>query len=131
MTLDDVKSLITELVQETTRLQSVARSATEGLEARTREVRILTQRLEQAQSEALIDALTGLKNRRGFERALGEFGRLGYVPSGAALLLIDVDYFKLINDTHGHLLGDKVLKAIAQTLQSNIKGRDIAARMGG
>jgi diguanylate cyclase len=47
------------------------------------------------------------------------------------LLVIDVDHFKVINDTHGHLLGDRVLRAIGQILQANIKGRDIAARLGG
>jgi len=50
---------------------------------------------------------------------------------GAALVLADIDHFKQINDKHGHLLGDKILRAIGQTLQANIKGRDIAARPGG
>lgn len=50
---------------------------------------------------------------------------------GAALLIADIDHLKHINDTHGHLLGDKVLRVIAQVLRSNIKGRDVAARLGG
>ena len=50
---------------------------------------------------------------------------------GAALLLADIDQFKQLNDVHGHLLGDKVLRVFGQTLQSNIKGRDVAARIGG
>ncbi len=88
----------------------------------------LTQRLEQAQTEALLDPLTGLNNRRGLERSITE---VGGIPAGCALLLADIDNFKTINDTHGHLLGDKVLRAVAQVVRFCIKGQDIAARMGG
>jgi diguanylate cyclase len=51
--------------------------------------------------------------------------------TGAALLVVDIDHFKEVNDTHGHLLGDKVIRAVAHVLRSNIKGRDIAVRLGG
>jgi diguanylate cyclase (GGDEF)-like protein len=51
--------------------------------------------------------------------------------AGTALLIADVDCFKAVNDTYGHLLGDKVLRAVAHVLQANIKGRDVAARIGG
>ncbi|MGH8327144.1 MAG: GGDEF domain-containing protein, partial [Steroidobacteraceae bacterium] len=95
------------------------------------EVRELTQQLVQAQSEALLDPLTGLKNRRGFERVVQELATLDERLKGSALLLTDVDHFKHINDTHGHLLGDKVLRAIGHELHSNLKGRDLAARWGG
>jgi diguanylate cyclase len=48
-----------------------------------------------------------------------------------SLLMIDVDHFKAINDNHGHLIGDRVIRFVAQTVQKNIKGQDIAARYGG
>ena len=69
----------------------------------------------------MLDALTGLKNRRGFERAVQELRASGKDFEGAALLVADVDHFKQVNDTHGHLLGDKVLRAIGGALLANIK----------
>jgi diguanylate cyclase len=129
--LEGVHAIIAELARETTRMQSATEAVHQRLETRAREVEHLTRALEQARSEALLDPLTGLKNRRGFELAVSELAS-GDIPfKGSALLLADIDHFKQINDKHGHLLGDKILKAIGATLQSNIKGRDIAARPGG
>jgi diguanylate cyclase len=123
--------VIEELLHETTRMQSATQTVSEKLEARAQEVGLLTQQLQQAQSEAMLDPLTGLMNRRGFERAVKDLLTNGDCFSTAALMLADIDHFKRVNDTYGHLLGDKVLRAIAQTLQANIKGRDLAARLGG
>jgi diguanylate cyclase len=50
---------------------------------------------------------------------------------GTAVMMVDIDRFKAVNDEHGHLLGDKVLRAVAHVLGTNIKGRDVAARLGG
>jgi diguanylate cyclase len=129
--LESVHAIIAELARETTRMHSATEAVHERLESRAREVELLTRQLEQAKTEALLDPLTGLKNRRGFELAVNELGAAGSPFKGAALVLADIDHFKQINDKHGHLLGDKILRAIGQTLQSNIKGRDIAARPGG
>jgi diguanylate cyclase len=106
----------------------VTSELSDQLKRSAEEVQTLTQRLEQAQTEALLDPLTGLHNRRGLERSIAEAGG---TLAGTALLLADIDNFKGINDTHGHLLGDKVLRAVSQMLRSCIKGGDIAARMGG
>jgi len=131
VSLESVHAIIAELARETTRMQSATEAVHERLESRAREVEELTRQLEQAKSEALLDPLTGLKNRRGFEIAVKELGASGSPFGGAALVLADIDHFKQINDRHGHLLGDKILKAIGQTLLANLKGRDIAARPGG
>lgn len=82
--------------------------------------------------EAMTDALTSLSNRRGFDRAARELaerpacGALGY-----SLLLIDVDHFKLVNDTYGHLAGDAVLAGIAGIVKQQTRGSDLVARFGG
>lgn len=75
-----------------------------------------------------VDALTGVMNRRAFEqhlRALFDDGQ------HFGLLFIDVDHFKSVNDTHGHAVGDEVLKAIAARLQDGVRAGDLVGRYGG
>lgn len=73
------------------------------------------------------DALTGLYNRGAYEKLLEEHGREGDI----ALLWIDVDRFKGINDTHGHDIGDRVLQKVARLLSSGFRATDYACRTGG
>lgn len=78
------------------------------------------------------DALTGVLNRRGFEAVLArERDRLQRGGAGFALLSLDLDHFKRINDQHGHSRGDAALVAVAQVLQSSARRVDHVARMGG
>ena len=78
------------------------------------------------------DPLTGLSNRRQFELALAsEIDRVARAGEPALVLMIDVDRFKQVNDTHGHPAGDQVLKAVAQALQECIRPMDTVARYGG
>jgi diguanylate cyclase (GGDEF)-like protein/PAS domain S-box-containing protein len=78
------------------------------------------------------DPLTGLLNRRGFEAELDRhfhlMARCG--PSGA-LLVIDLDHFKSVNDTLGHNAGDEVIVSVAETLRRTVRGSDVVARLGG
>lgn len=85
----------------------------------------------QLEHAALHDPLTGVMNRKGFERALAfEFsGQPASRP--AAVVMIDLDHFKPINDTAGHAAGDAVLVAVAQAIGSRVRGSDTVARMGG
>ena len=82
---------------------------------------------------ATSDELTGLKNRRGFydgflrELECCERG----ISKGGLLVLFDLDHFKDVNDRYGHAAGDAVLKLVGQTLRSEIRKMDVAARMGG
>lgn len=80
---------------------------------------------------ASIDTLTGLANRRGVARALDD--ALSHVREGGryAVLLLDVDHFKMINDELGHQTGDRVLARIGRIIAENVRGVDLAARFGG
>lgn len=89
-------------------------------------------RLDQMAWLASHDSLTGLYNRHRFEedlaQRLSESRRYG---AGGAVLLLDVDHFKRINDTYGHAAGDSVLRAIAEVLRTSTRESDVAARLGG
>lgn len=78
------------------------------------------------------DGLTGLLNRRAFmSRATEIITQAMHQGRPLSLVLFDVDYFKLINDQHGHAVGDEVLKAIAQTVRHNSRADDLLCRYGG
>ncbi len=78
------------------------------------------------------DGLTGLSNRRAFDEALREaMFRIDRLGEGVAMLLLDVDHFKKVNDTHGHLIGDEVLRSIADTLSNDVRPFDGVFRVGG
>ncbi len=78
------------------------------------------------------DALTGLANRRSFELALArEVDRVARSGEPALLLVLDVDHFKRVNDTHGHAAGDQVLRAVATALLDSVRPMDLVARVGG
>ncbi len=96
----------------------------------------LASKLEKAnqrlQEMALRDPLTGLYNRRYFrERLAEELARCFRYRSPLTVILADLDHFKKINDTYGHLCGDEVLQAVAATIQKEIRKCDVAARYGG
>lgn len=78
------------------------------------------------------DALTGLANRRQFEAAINrEVDRVARNGEPALLLVLDIDHFKKVNDTHGHAAGDEVIKAVAGALQDCVRPMDTVARVGG
>lgn len=84
------------------------------------------------EQESITDSLTGLKNRRYFDQRLCEeiaYSKRYRLP--LSLLLIDVDYFKKVNDTYGHQVGDEVLKNLSFLIMSMVRDSDIAARYGG
>lgn len=78
------------------------------------------------------DPMTGLVNRRSFEMALErEIDRVARAGDVALLLLLDIDHFKRVNDSHGHAAGDGVIKAVAEAIQQAVRPMDTVARTGG
>jgi diguanylate cyclase (GGDEF)-like protein/PAS domain S-box-containing protein len=78
------------------------------------------------------DALTELYNRRRFEEELVEYGQYAARYSeGGAVLLLDLDRFKYVNDTHGHKAGDEVIRAVGSALRESVRKSDVVARLGG
>lgn len=102
------------------------------LEHSIRYARKLGQTLGQLKLLATRDALTGLHNRREFDRMIAEESqRAARFGHPFALVMADIDHFKKLNDTHGHQVGDEVLKHVASLLAGQLRGVDRIARYGG
>jgi len=116
--VDDEFPSVTALLTENERLK--------------RELAVARARIGELEARADIDPLLDILNRRGFERelkrALAHVKRYG---TQAALLFVDLDGFKVINDRHGHGAGDALLKAVARELIGNVRASDIVGRIGG
>ncbi|HEX3808571.1 MAG TPA: PleD family two-component system response regulator [Rhizomicrobium sp.] len=92
----------------------------------------LRQNVQLSLEMAITDQLTGLHNRRYMARHLDTLIQGAYTSGKPlAFLIMDIDYFKAVNDTHGHDVGDEVLREFANRVSSNIRGIDLACRYGG
>ena len=96
------------------------------------EISNLQHSLEAIRAESLTDPLTGLGNRKYFDRSI-EMAVQTALASGEplSLLMFDIDHFKSFNNSYGHLTGDQVLRLVGMSLKQTIKGQDITARYGG
>jgi diguanylate cyclase (GGDEF)-like protein len=93
---------------------------------------LLSARVRQLEDEICRDTLTPLFNRRYFEQAVASsIAHCQRYQSRAALLFVDVDDLKLINDTFGHAAGDEALRTVAEVLLGNVRSTDVVARIGG
>jgi diguanylate cyclase (GGDEF)-like protein len=112
--------------------RSQAMRLAEEVERLERELAAARAQMAALAARAEIDPLTDIVNRRGFERELKR--ACAYVKrygTSAALIYIDLDGFKRVNDGHGHAAGDAVLKAVAMVLTRHVRASDLAGRIGG
>jgi len=97
-----------------------------------RELAVARARVSDLEARADVDPLLDILNRRGFERelrrALAHIKRYG---TGAALMFVDLDGFKGVNDRYGHGAGDALLKAVARELVGHVRASDVVGRLGG
>jgi len=129
---EDIRAMAQRLLKETRRMQDTNRKLEQKLEAARDDLSALQRDLDEARRESMLDPLTKIFNRKCFDeglvKAMTEASSYGEPLS---LVMIDIDEFKQFNDTYGHQTGDQVLRLVAMTLKSNIKGKDLAARYGG
>jgi diguanylate cyclase len=126
---DTLHQVVESLIGETTRVRVKTGMYHAHLKKSSEEVERLRGELELVQGLAVTDPLTGLLNRRGFDHQIERIGHGSM--QGCTLLIVDIDHFKAINDAHGHLLGDKVIVAVANVLRACIGERGPIARIGG
>lgn len=121
------------IVQQTQQMQASVSTLQQRLDMSQREISELREELSRVREVAMVDGLTGLLNRTAFDRRLVALVAEEADDSAPLLCLamMDIDHFKEVNDTFGHVFGDHVLVAIADALKATVKGRDAAARYGG
>ncbi|CAO3434065.1 Putative diguanylate cyclase (GGDEF domain) [Azospirillum doebereinerae] len=132
LTLPDLRAMVAAIAAETAAIVDRQTALQLQLQESSHQLAEMRVSLDSARREAMTDGLTGIANRKAFDLmlldAIQEVARDGLPLS---LLMMDIDHFKTFNDTHGHLVGDHVLKLVARMLTECIKGRDTAARYGG
>ncbi len=127
--VDEFMTSARQRSEQTEELLTLLNGQLQTLEGETKKLR---EGIEHERERASTDALTGVANRLGFEAFHAhEFARWQRYGGDLSLIIGDIDHFKLINDEHGHLAGDKVLKTVADQLRSQLRESDLMARYGG
>lgn len=128
----EFRGLINDFMGETRDMLEANRQLAQQLQKTNQELDELRHQLEAARHEASTDALTNLANRKAFDTALLEQAALANdMRRDLCLIMADIDHFKHFNDAHGHLIGDKLLRFVANILKESVKGQDVVARFGG
>ncbi len=132
LTREDLKVLLTTLSTETQATKQRSVEVEASLNEMGEELADLRAQVNRLSRDSRTDALTGVANRRAFDEAMRKMTQ-DTIESGESLCLIlaDIDHFKKFNDTHGHLIGDEVLRFVAQEMEQCVKGRDLMSRYGG
>jgi len=132
MNTEQLRILISDLNSSTNQMMLNNRHLLNDLTEARQEIAALKKQLVDVRKESKRDNLTTLPNRKAFYEELQAMENDGSLfNSRHCLLMVDIDHFKKVNDTFGHLFGDKVIKAVAVVLRNSTKGRDLAARFGG
>ncbi len=129
---DQIKVILTGLIQDNERMRSETINLNKGLQKSQSQIIELKSHLDEVREYSLKDPMTSLANRRHFQEVLAqEMARADEGGEPLSLVIADIDYFKKVNDTFGHLIGDAILKFFANLMVKNVKGSDTVARYGG
>jgi diguanylate cyclase len=127
-----IETLFQAMTASSTWLLKQVESTRVELESTREQLKHVHAELERAQEIAVSDPLTGLPNRRALDAVLArEIARARRHKTQLCIAVIDVDHFKRINDTHGHAIGDRALRHLADTIRAAVRETDVLARLGG
>ncbi len=134
--LDEIKEIRRKITLETNSLRNVIAKKQEKdaiiIDSLTHKVKTIQGELASAKEEVLIDGLTQIYNRKAFDKKIGDaFIKKSIKKTPFTLVMVDIDYFKKVNDRYGHTVGDEVLKKVASTIKKTFRLNDFVARYGG
>jgi len=129
---EQIEAIVESLVKSTQEMRETNKALEARLTLSKNEISNLQHSLEAIRAESLTDPLTGLGNRKYFDRMIDQAVQNALANGEPlSLLMFDIDHFKSFNDSYGHLTGDQVLRLVGLSLKQTIKGQDITARYGG
>jgi len=130
--LTQMRNFIEDIIKDTNNMAESSRQLNQELEEATSQIQTLSKQLEETEREVLLDALTGLNNRKAFDRKMNDLHEKFDKNEGFfSVIMLDIDYFKKFNDQYGHQVGDEVLRIVGSHLKKNLKGKDFPSRYGG
>ncbi|MCP3870126.1 MAG: GGDEF domain-containing protein [Gammaproteobacteria bacterium] len=123
---------VQKVLEDTREVKQTHNNTEEQISSVLSEMESMRQELQEVKTESMTDGLTGISNRRALDTTLEKSILEAREQNHTfCMLLGDIDHFKHFNDSHGHLVGDKVLRFVASTLTKCTKGNDFVARFGG
>lgn len=129
MSIQDIRDILDDVIVATKEIRKSGEETQHRLKETTQTLQVLQQEFEQTKNELLVDFLTGVLNRKGFDETLAK--SVSEATDLLCLLIIDIDHFKKFNDKYGHIVGDEVLKFVAKNIRKVVRGNDFVARIGG
>ncbi|MBY0469161.1 MAG: GGDEF domain-containing protein [Burkholderiaceae bacterium] len=131
--VEQLRPRLTEVIAGTAEMKSSVEALQQKVTSSQEEINRLRSDLDRATSEALLCPMTGILNRRGFEKKIESLlSQQAAEGHSHCLVMLDIDHFKKVNDTHGHLMGDRVLQAVGEILRTAVTDANhAAARYGG
>jgi len=130
--IEFLREAVASIAEDTRKIMVQNKQLQQELDSASEQLAVARSDFNKAHRKAQVDGLTELWNRSYFDQEsvrLVDESRQSQMP--LSLLMIDIDHFKKFNDTHGHIVGDQVLRLVARTLVENLKGKDVIARYGG
>ena len=127
----ELQQLLGASIDENSELRAHVQQLEADLRQRSTELARLRTELRGAVHDALTDPLTGLANRRSFDLELRAVAARAGGSSCAHLVMADIDHFKRVNDTHGHDIGDEILRIVGDILHAHVRRDSLVARVGG
>lgn len=132
LSAEELKKLVVVLAEETHNTRQRSSQVEGSLQAMSAELNRMRVQVDRLSRDSRTDPLTRIANRRVFDNSIRTMIQESERDSTPlSLIMADIDHFKLFNDTHGHQVGDDVLRFVALELRACVKGRDLLARYGG